>query len=234
MTEAIVALDVDTLTQEEDLLDHLHGTISFYKIGMRLFTAHGKRAIDLVHRRDGKVFLDLKLFDIPETVSQTVAQAQRLGVESVSMHLWGGAEMLSAAVQVRPRPKLWGVTVLTSMTSEDLRFIHPAANVDTMVGRLAKTAKAHHLDGIICSPQEVPALRKALGPDACFITPGIRPAGSAKDDQRRVMTPQDAARAGIRYVVIGRPITKAADPLKAAQDILRDMQQAAPRSLKTR
>ncbi|MBI4385863.1 MAG: orotidine-5'-phosphate decarboxylase [Elusimicrobia bacterium] len=231
MTEIIVALDVDTLGQAEELLHRLHGTISFYKVGMRLFTAHGKRAVDLVRRFDGKVFLDLKLFDIPQTVSDAVRQAQHLGVQSVSLHLWGGGEMLKAATSVRPRPKLWGVTVLTSLSPDDLRFLHPGLELENLASRLARLGKTHRMDGIICSPHEVQSLSQALGGDTCFITPGIRPAQTIPDDQRRVMTPQQAARLGIRYLVIGRPITKAPDPLREAQDILADIKQAAPKSL---
>jgi orotidine-5'-phosphate decarboxylase len=228
MTEIIAALDVDTIKQEEELLEKLKGTVSFYKIGMRLFTAHGKRAIDLVLKDGGKVFLDLKLLDIPETVSQTVRQAQRLGVHAVSFHLWGGADMLKAAAAVQPRPKLWGVTVLTSFAPEDLKLVWPNATLGPMITRLARLGKAHHADGIICSAADVPALQKTLGPDTTFITPGIRPSNSPADDQSRVATPAEAARLGIRYVVVGRPITKAPDPLRAAQEIAKEMTLAAP------
>ncbi|MBI3507655.1 MAG: orotidine-5'-phosphate decarboxylase [Proteobacteria bacterium] len=226
MTEIIAALDVDTLKQEEDLLEKLRGTVSFYKIGMRLFTAHGKRAIDLILKEDAKVFLDLKLHDIPETVLQTVRQAQRLGVHAVSFHLSGGADMLKAAAEVNPRPKLWGVTVLTSFAQEDLELVWPGAQIEPTILRLARLGKAHGADGIICSAADVPVLQKSLGTDVDFITPGIRPASSSKDDQSRVATPAEAARRGIKYIVVGRPITKAPDPLKAAQDIAREIKLA--------
>jgi len=230
-TEIIVALDVDTLKEEEALLEKLHGTITHYKIGLRLFTAHGRKAVELVQKKGGQVFLDLKFHDIPETVSQAVRQAHRLGVLSVSVHLWGGVEMLKAAAEVSPRPKLWGVTVLTSMAEEDLRFIHPDLKVAETAAKLAKTGQANHVDGIICSAQEVAELRGLLGAATTFITPGIRPADSAKDDQRRIVTPADAAKLGIRYIVVGRPITKAADPLKAAQAIVGEMRHAVPSSV---
>src|SRR5208282_5602573 len=142
MTEVIVALDVDTIHEAKELLDRLRGTITFYKIGMRLFTAHGKRAVDLVLKMGGQVFLDLKLHDIPETVSQAIRQAQRLKVFSVSVHLCGGAAMLKAAAAVSPRPKLWGVTVLTSLADEDVRFLRPEAKVDVLAARLAQLGKA--------------------------------------------------------------------------------------------
>lgn len=231
MTEIIVALDVETLREAEELTARLHGTISFFKVGLQLFTAHGKKAVELVQKQGGKVFLDLKLFDIPQTVANAVREAQRLGVHSVSLHLLGGTEMLKAAAAVTPRPKLWGVTVLTSMGEDDVKALHPEADVRSTVSRLAKIGKAHGIDAVICSAQEVPFLRETLGSDMPFVTPGIRPSGSSLDDQRRVMTPAEAARAGIRCVVVGRPITKAADPLKAAQGILAEMKNAAPSSL---
>lgn len=231
MTEVIVALDVDTLQEEQELLDRLHGTITHYKIGFRLFTSHGRKAVELVQKKGGQVFLDLKFHDIPETVSQAVRQAHKLGVMSVSIHLWGGAEMLKAAVEVNPRPKLWGVTVLTSMTDQDLRFIDPGLEVEQTAGKLAQLGQAQHVDGIICSAKEVPLLQKQLGPKATFITPGIRPADASADDQRRIVTPAEAAKLGIRYIVVGRPITKATDPLNAAQSILAEMRHAVPSSV---
>ncbi|MBI4425760.1 MAG: orotidine-5'-phosphate decarboxylase [Elusimicrobia bacterium] len=231
MTEIIAALDVDTISRQEQLLEQLKGAVTYYKVGLRLFTAHGKRAIDLVHRYGGRVFLDLKMLDIPQTVAHAVHEAQKLGVHSVSLHLWGGQAMVQAAASIRPRPKLWGVTVLTSLGPEDLKFFHPSASVKPMVTRLARMGLLHGLDGVVCSAQEASTLLKTLGQDTCLVTPGIRPAGSDVGDQRRVMTPGEAAALGIRYLVIGRPITHAADPRKAAFDVLAEMRHAAPRSL---
>lgn len=235
MTQVIVALDVDTILKEEELLERLKDNITYYKVGLRLFTAHGKRAVDLVHRHGGKVFLDLKLHDIPQTVAHAVHEAQKLGVFSVSLHLSGGAEMLRAAAEVRPRPKLWGVTVLTSMTTQDVRLLHPRASIPALVKNLAHLGWVHGIDGTICSGQEVAHLKKSLKHlDMRFITPGIRPAGTDANDQKRVMTPEEAVTLGIDYLVIGRPITHAPDPLKAAQDILAGMKHAAPSSLEAR
>ncbi|MBI4676284.1 MAG: orotidine-5'-phosphate decarboxylase [Elusimicrobia bacterium] len=232
MTTIIVALDVDTILKEEELLKALKGTITYYKVGLRLFTAHGKRAVDLVHHYGGKVFLDLKFLDIPQTVAHAVHESHRLGVEAVSLHLWGGADMIKAAALVQPRPKLWGVTVLTHMQASDIRVFHQSARLPTMVKNLAKMGWVHGIDGIICSGQEVAHLRKKLAHlDMRFIVPGIRPAGARKYDQRRTMTPGDAAALGIDYVVIGRPITMAPEPLKAAHDILREMVDASPSAL---
>jgi orotidine-5'-phosphate decarboxylase len=232
MTQIIVALDVETIKKEEELLKSLKGLIVWYKVGLRLFTAHGKRAVDLVHKSGGKVFLDLKLHDIPQTVAHAVQEAQRLGVDSVSLHLMGGADMVRAAAEVSPRPKLWGVTVLTSMAPKDVKIFHPSARVPALAKSLAKTGWVSGADATICSPQEVAFLRKQLPHlDMKFVTPGIRPKGAALNDQSRVMTPGEAAALGIDYVVIGRPITHAPDPRKAALDILTEMKAAATGSL---
>lgn len=226
MTELIVALDVDSIAEEEHLLKALHGTVTFFKIGLRLFTAHGKRSVELVQRLGGKVFLDLKFHDIPQTVNHAVHEAQKLGVFSVSVHLSGGAAMLRAAAEVHPRPKLWGVSVLTSLTSADLHALHPNASVLLMARRLARLGLDNKADGIICSGEDVPVLRKALGDETVFIAPGIRQSGEPLHDQKRHITPADAARLGIRYAVVGRPITKAADPASAARAILAEMRNA--------
>jgi orotidine-5'-phosphate decarboxylase len=231
MTDVIVALDVDTIQEEEELIERLKGTITYFKIGLQLFTAHGKRAVEIVHRAGGKVFLDLKLHDIPQTVAHAVHEAQKMHVYSISLHLSGGSDMLRAAAAVHPRPNLWGVSVLTSLSNTDLHALHPQASVQPMVRRLAKMGIKNGADGIVCSGQEVEMLGKALGKEACFITPGVRSAGHSKNDQKRLITPADAARLGIRFAVIGRPITKAEDPLHAAQEILREMKNAAPSSL---
>lgn len=232
MTQVIVALDVDTIKKQEDLLKALKDVIVWYKVGLRLFTAHGKRAVDLVHRYGGKVFLDLKLHDIPQTVSHAVHEAQRLGVDSVSLHLMGGADMVRAAAEVSPRPRLWGVTVLTSMGPKDVKFLSPSAKIPSLVKSLAKTGWVSGADATICSPREVKELRKAFPHlDMKFVTPGIRPAGASLDDQNRVMTPGEAAALGIDFIVIGRPITHAPDPHKAALDILSEMKAASAHSL---
>jgi orotidine-5'-phosphate decarboxylase len=232
MTEIIVALDVDTIHEEEALLERLKNTITFYKVGLQLFTAHGKRAVDLVHRYGGRVFLDLKFHDIPQTVAQAVRQAQKLGAESVSLHLSGGSAMLKAATEIHPRPKLWGVTVLTSLGAQDLRVVQPRTTLPTMVKNLARLGWINGIDGTICSGQEVAALRRALPHlDMRFITPGIRPAQSGVQDQKRVMTPGEAAVLGINYIVVGRPITQAPDPLRAAQSMLAEMRHAAAKAL---
>lgn len=232
MTQVIVALDVDTIKKQEDLLKSLQGVIVWYKVGLRLFTAHGKRAVDLVRRHGGKVFLDLKLHDIPQTVAHAVQEAQKLGVDAVSLHLMGGPDMVRAAADVSPRPRLWGVTVLTSMAPDDVRLFHADIRLPALVKSLAKLGLAGGADAVICSPREVAVLRKAHPHlHMKFVTPGLRPRGSPMNDQARVMTPGQAARLGIDFVIIGRPITQASDPHKAALDILVEMKAAAPKSL---
>ncbi len=229
MTQVIVALDVDSIKKQEDLLKALHGAIVWYKVGLQLFTAHGKRAVDNVLRHGGKVFLDLKLHDIPQTVAHAVREAQKLGVDAVSVHLMGGADMLRAAAEVMPRPKLWGVTVLTSLGPKDMTIFSASAKIPSLVKSLAKLGWIGGADATICSPQEVGLLKKSFPHlDMRFVTPGIRPAGTALNDQRRVMTPGEAARLGVDFIVIGRPITHAPDPHKAALDILAEMKAAAP------
>jgi orotidine-5'-phosphate decarboxylase len=232
MTQVIVALDVGTVKRAEDLLKQLKGAIVWYKVGLQLFTAHGKRAVDLVRRHGGKVFLDLKLHDIPQTVANAVHEAQKLGVDAVSIPLLGGPDMIKAAAEVSPRPKLWGVTVLTSMAAKDVKIFHPGTRIPTLVKSLAKSGWMHGADATICSAREVASLRKQFPHlDMKFVTPGIRPRGAALDDQARVMTPGEAAELGIDFIVVGRPITHAPDPRKAAMDILAEMKAAATHSL---
>lgn len=232
MTQVIAALDVDTIKREEELLRSLKDAVVWYKVGLRLFTAHGKRAVDLVHRHGGKVFLDLKLHDIPQTVAHAVREAQKLGVEALSLHLMGGPDMIKAAASVSPRPRLWGVTVLTSLSADDIKILHPGLRLPALVKSLAQSGWTHGADAAICSAREVASLRKQLPHlKMKFVTPGIRPRGANLDDQSRVMTPGQAAALGIDFIVIGRTLTQAPDPRKAALDILAEMKAAAPRSL---
>ncbi|MBI4371037.1 MAG: orotidine-5'-phosphate decarboxylase [Elusimicrobia bacterium] len=231
MTEIIVALDVDTLERAEGLLKALKGVVCWYKVGLQLFTAHGRAAADLVRRHGGKLFLDLKLHDIPQTVQHAVQEAHKLGADSVSLHLLGGADMVAAAAAVSPRPQLWGVTVLTSLGPKDVQVLHPSARVPDMIESLAALGRGNGADATICSPQDVAELRRRLpGLSLKFVTPGIRPAGANLNDQNRVTTPGQAAALGIDYVVIGRPITHAKDPRQAAQDILAEMRAATAKA----
>jgi len=213
----ILALDVATLAEAERFLDRLKGLIGFYKVGLRLFSAEGPRAVDAVKKRGGKVFLDLKLHDIPQTVAGAVESAAGLGVDAVSLHLSGGKAMCEAAQAVPRRPLLWGVTVLTSLSVGDLAPLGGG----TPLGRALSLAREFgpFVDGLVASGKEVDRLR-GLGIGKPLIVPGIRPHGVIRGDQKRVITPQDAARLGIEYVVVGRPILEAPEPVEAARQLL--------------
>lgn len=229
----IVALDVESLAQAEALLDRLHGVVSTFKVGTQLFTAAGPAAVELIQKRGGRVFLDLKYHDIPNTVAGAVRGATRLGVAMLTLHASGGSAMLQAAATAAkmaahefngPKPLCLAVTVLTSLDRAALhRELNVPLSVEAQVLDLARLAKAAGADGSVASPQEIRALRVGLGREWVIVTPGVRPAGSAPDDQARVATPEAALQAGADYLVIGRPITAAPDPQKAARVILEAM-----------
>ncbi|HLC43027.1 MAG TPA: orotidine-5'-phosphate decarboxylase [Methylomirabilota bacterium] len=222
----IVALDVDQLGQAESLLDRLSPRVSTFKIGSQLFTAAGPAAVEIVQKRGGRVFLDLKYHDIPNSVAGAVREAARLGVFMLNVHASGGGAMMSAAAQalreeakgVGARPMLLAVTVLTSLDRAALqRELNVPLSVEGHALHLARLAQASGLDGSVASPQEVRTLRNALGRDWVIVTPGVRPSGGSSDDQARVATPEAAIRAGADYLVVGRPILEASDPEHAAQ-----------------
>lgn len=228
MPELIVALDVDDVTSVAALVERLYPTVTLFKVGLQLFTAEGPRAIETVRRRDGRVFLDLKLHDIPNTVVGAVREAARLGVEMCTLHASGGRAMLQAAAQEVAGSgapmQLLAVTVLTSLDSHGLaEVIGTSLDVATQVVRLASLAQEAGLSGVVASPREIGPLRAVLGPSVRLVIPGIRPAWSSTDDQRRIMTPREAAAAGADYLVIGRPITAAADPVEATCRILDEL-----------
>ncbi len=232
----IVALDVESLAEAERLLDRLQGVIGAWKIGSQLFTASGPTALELVQKRGGSVFLDLKFHDIPNTVAGAVREATRLGVRMLTLHASGGTPMLKAAAEAArqaarefsvKKPLCLAVTVLTSIDRALLqRELNVPLSVEGHVLHLAGLAKAAGLDGSICSPQEIRAVRNALGRDWVIVTPGVRPAGSEAGDQARVATPEAAIRAGADYLVVGRPITAAPDPKAAATAIIEAMAKA--------
>lgn len=220
----LCAIDTPELDRAEALIAALAGAVGGVKLGLEFFTAHGPEGV----RRAGgaaRVFLDLKLHDIPNTVAGAVRAALPLAPLFLTLHSAGGPAMLRAAVEARGtgRTKLLGVTVLTSLDDGDLAAVGQAAPVAAQVRRLALLAQASGLDGVICSPQEVAMLREACGKDFLLVVPGIRPSGAAIGDQKRVQTPRDALAAGADYLVIGRPITEAPDPAAAARAIIRDM-----------
>ena len=231
-----VALDVERLDEAEPLLDRLTGVVDGCKIGSQLFTAAGPVAVERALKRGFRVFLDLKYHDIPNTVAGAVREATRLGVFMLNVHASGGAAMMRAAAEAAtnaakgfslPRPLVLGVTVLTSL---DRRALETEAGVpgtvEAHVLRLAERAREAGLDGCVASAHEIGPLRLGLGPRWVIVTPGIRLADRA-DDQRRTATPAAAVRAGADYLVVGRPITAAADPAAAARAILEDLRRLA-------
>jgi len=219
----IVALDYPQAAPALELAARLDPALCRLKVGKELFTASGPDFAGFLMGRGFEVFLDLKFHDIPNTVAQACKAAANLGVWMVNVHALGGRRMMEAArdalANVPNRPKLIAVTVLTSMAQEDLNELGIDSTPADMVLRLARLAHDSGLDGVVCSAQEAALLRRECGEGFCLVTPGIRPADSAADDQSRVMTPRAALEAGSSYLVIGRPITKAADPLRALQDI---------------
>lgn len=213
-----VALDARERAEIERLADLVAPHAGMLKIGLTAFVAHGPALITAIkERRD--VFLDLKLHDIPAQVEGASAAAADLGASFVTVHAAGGQSMIKAAVAAAGDTKVLAVTVLTSLDEADLDRIGIAGPSGDAVLRLASLAVDAGAAGIVCSPREVARLRGALGPEPVLVVPGIRPSGAAPDDQRRVLTPAEAAAAGADVLVVGRPITSAADPAEAAQSI---------------
>ncbi|MBI3087149.1 MAG: orotidine-5'-phosphate decarboxylase [candidate division NC10 bacterium] len=222
----IVALDVPTLSEATDLARRLAPHLAGVKIGSQLFTAEGPRAVHAMHDLGLRVFLDLKFHDIPNTVGGAVAAATSLGVWMLNVHASGGPAMLAAAAKeasatgVSGRTLVLGVTVLTSVEEKDLQAtLGTVRTLRDHVLHLAREAKAAGLDGVVASPHEIADIRQACGPGFLIVTPGVRPAGAERGDQRRVLTPGEAIRAGADYVVVGRPILAAKDPVEAAERI---------------
>ncbi len=232
----IVALDVENLGQADALLDRLQGVVGTFKVGVRLFTACGPAAVELVQKRGCSVFLDLKFHDIPSTVAGAVREATRLGVSMLTVHAWGGSPMLRAAAETAreaarefsvAKPICLAVTVLTSLDRARLQGeLNVPLSIEGQVLQLAQLAKTAGLDGSVSAPEEIRTVRSALGREWVIVTPGVRPAGSDPGDQARVSTPEKAISAGANYLVVGRPITEAADPKAAATAILDIMARA--------
>lgn len=219
----IVALDYPDPAQALRMAERLDPAACRLKVGKELFTRGGPALVEQLQRRDFAVFLDLKFHDIPNTVAAACRAAGSLGVWMLNVHAQGGRRMMEAAREAldgfQHPPLLIAVTVLTSLGAEELKELGHTESPDQLVLRLAALARSSGLDGVVCSAQEAAALRKANGDGFVLVTPGIRPAGSSKDDQNRVMTPEAALAAGSDYLVIGRPITAAPDPLMALRDI---------------
>ncbi|OBX08534.1 orotidine 5'-phosphate decarboxylase [Gallibacterium salpingitidis] len=222
--KVIVALDYETRKEAMQLVDQLDPSLCRLKVGKEMFTTLGTEFVKELQNRHFDVFLDLKFHDIPNTVARAVRSAADLGVWMVDMHASGGLRMMEAAKKIlepygKDAPILIAITVLTSMEEADLLQIGVNTSPEEHVIRLARLSQRAGLDGVVCSPQEVEILRQRCGNDFKLITPGIRPEGSQLGDQRRVMTPREAIEAGSDYLVIGRPITQAADPIAVLKQI---------------
>ena len=226
-TELILALDVPSRDVARPLLRQLAGHLPWVKIGLQMFTAHGPDWVREVADQGFHVFLDLKLHDIPNTVAKAVESLADLPIGMLTLHTCGGWEMMARAkaAQVARNPdlQLLGVTVLTSMNAATLREVGVESDPAAQVSRLTALGASSGLNGFVCSPLEVGTLRAQLPADSVLVTPGIRPAGSDKGDQSRIMTPADAARAGSTHIVVGRPILQAPDPAAAAQSIIAEL-----------
>ncbi|MBN1140528.1 MAG: orotidine-5'-phosphate decarboxylase [Deltaproteobacteria bacterium] len=226
----IFALDVETIEEAERWALRLRDRVGMFKIGKQLFTRCGPEAVKRIRDCGGEVFLDLKYHDIPNTVTKASLEAARLGVKMFNLHALGGKEMMAATAAAlrdrfpaQTRPLLLAVTILTSMSAEALREVGIPAPAEEIVPRLALLARDAGLDGVVASPREIAAIRQACGPGFLIVTPGVRPAAAAADDQKRIATPAEAIRAGADFLVVGRPIAAAADPEAAAAAIVEEM-----------
>lgn len=228
MAELIVALDVSSTAEVKQVVEMLGDSVSFYKIGLELFSAEGPDVVRAVTARNKRVFLDLKLHDIPRTVERAVKSGALLGVDLMTIHSVGGRAMIRAAKEAALSsgskvPKILAVTVLTSLDQNDLTDLGVTREMKAQVEAMGKLACDHGADGIVCSPKEVANMRAVLGPQALLVTPGVRPAGADVGDQKRVATPAQAVKDGSTHLVVGRPILEAADPRAAALAIALEM-----------
>ncbi|HQF38116.1 MAG TPA: orotidine-5'-phosphate decarboxylase [Opitutaceae bacterium] len=225
--DLILALDCETAEEADPILRQLSGRLRWVKIGLQMFTAYGPDYVRRVADQGFSIFLDLKLHDIPNTVAKAVQSLAPLPIGMLTLHTCGGREMMEWAVKAQRQHKpdllLLGVTVLTSMDDAALNGTGVPGAAATQVERLARLAASAGLSGLVCSPHEVAPLRAALPPTVQLVTPGVRPADAAQDEQKRVMTPADAARAGSNFIVVGRPILRAPSPADAATRILREL-----------
>lgn len=220
----IVALDVPSAAEAQEIVYELGDLICFYKVGLQLFTAEGPKIVSELVNSNRKVFLDLKLHDIPNTVAGAVRSAGELGASMLTIHAVGGKKMMQAAVEAASQsvnpPQVLAVTVLTSLSETELQDTGVRVPIADQVQNLATLAKGAGCGGVVASPQETAALRASLGPQMAIVVPGIRPAGSDVGDQARVATPEAAVRAGASHLVIGRPITAAQNRNQAAAQIM--------------
>ncbi|MBW2057925.1 MAG: orotidine-5'-phosphate decarboxylase [Deltaproteobacteria bacterium] len=229
----IFALDVPDLYEAERYLRILRDRVGLFKVGKELFTHAGPRVVEMIGEMGQRTFLDLKFHDIPNTVGGASREATRLNVAMFNVHAMGGPEMMAAAAEGArsaagetgmEKPAVLAVTVLTSLDSDALKLVGIDTSVEEEVERLARLAQEAGLDGVVASPREIALIRRACGRDFILVTPGVRPAETAKHDQRRVMTPGEALQAGADYLVIGRPIRLARDPVEAVERIVEEME----------
>ena len=229
----IVALDVHSYNDVKRLVEELGDSVSYYKVGMELFYSVGSSVVDLLKAQNKNIFLDLKLHDIPNTVAAGLCSLMNLGANIVNIHAGGGYTMMKTAAdrlkteaerQNIERPNLIAVTILTSINQEDWTGLGYPFSIREQVVRLAKLAKKAGLDGVVASPQEAAAIREACGEDFLIVTPGVRPAGAAINDQSRIATPAQALKNGATHLVVGRPIIAAEKPREAALAIIKEIQ----------
>lgn len=232
----IVALDVDDLQRVTALVRLLAGQVGMFKVGKQLFTHAGPQAVKLIREMGGEVFLDLKFHDIPTTVAKAAVEATRLGVKMFNVHASGSLEMMRLTVrevqrvcrqESLRRPIMLAVTVLTSLNKSDLERVGVGGEVIDQVVRLALLSREAGMDGVVASPHEVAGIRGACGRRFVIVTPGIRLQKGKRNDQKRIMTPEDAVRAGVDYIVVGRPVLEAKDPLDAVRELIAEMERAA-------
>ena len=229
----IAALDFHTMDDVRSFVEQLGDTVGFYKVGMELFYSVGGEVVSYLKQQHKQVFLDLKLHDIPNTVAEGLCSLMRLGADILNVHASGGYTMMKTAAErvkqeaqrlgIEP-PKLIAITVLTSINASDWQGLGQPMEIRDQVVRLARLAKQAGLDGVVASPQEAAAIREACGPEFLIVTPGVRPAGSAVNDQSRIATPSSALQNGASHLVVGRPIRLAENPAEAAKKIIKEME----------
>ena len=228
----IVALDVETRAEAEELVVALRPEVGVFKVGKQLFLNSGPEVVRMIHHHGGDVFLDLKFHDIPHTVARAGIEAARLGVRFFDLHASGSFDMMerthaevgrACRREGLRRPRILAVTVLTSLGKGDLRRVGVTGEVEGQVVRLACLARKAGMDGVVASPLEIARIRRECGRGFLIVTPGVRPPAAGHDDQKRVMTPGEAMRAGADYLVVGRPIREATDPLAMAREMVADM-----------
>jgi orotidine-5'-phosphate decarboxylase len=240
----IFALDVGSVPEALQFVELLTREVGMFKVGKQLFLHAGPQIVQMIRERGGEVFLDLKFHDIPRTVAKAAGEATRMGVRMFDVHASGSLEMMRRTVsevtkvcraQGLRRPKVLAVTVLTSLNREDLKRVGVISGIENQVVRLARLAKEANMDGVVASPHEIAPIRKECGRGFLIVTPGVRLRGGNWEDQKRVMTPEAAIRAGADYLVVGQPIREAADPVAAAREIVAAMERGvAPADRRTR